>query len=43
MSCGLSAKECSSKFFDFMEEESESCIFAPEVETDGGDDEEEEE
>ena len=39
-SCGLSTKECGSKFFDFMLEESESCEFAPEIEAEeGGDDE----
>ena len=42
-SCGLSTKECGSKFFDFMMEESESCEFAPEIEAEEGGDEEEEE
>jgi hypothetical protein len=42
LSCGLSAKECSSKFFDFMMEGSASCEFAPEIEADEGEEEEEE-
>ena len=40
-SCGLSAKECSSKFFDFMMEESASCEFAPVVESEEEEAEEE--
>ena len=29
--CGMSPKFCTAKFFDFLDEETPSCEFAPEI------------
>ena len=40
MECGLAAGICTPKFFEFMEEESLSCEFAPEVQVEEEEEEE---